>query len=212
MARVSCGGRRGRPPPCTTGSAINYGHQSHYPGREPARGGAARAGARRDESHRLLRSAGGGSSLSGRRVGDRERGHGDPPGGDERRGERPGQSGAQPPRQGPGHPARRAAAEEHGDHRGDSREGDRQVRQARRRHCLAHPRHQPLRDADRHRHLRDQMQGRGHLLAAPRKPAHHQRGGPVDARGVAAAGRSRRHPAVGRAPQHSARQRADGHV
>ena len=38
------------------------------------------------------------------------------------------------------------------------------------RHRLADSGDQPVRHADRHRHLRDQVQGRGDLLAAPVEP------------------------------------------
>ena len=188
MARVSCttaetGLRRARPGQRSTmGTRVITPEEKQLAATLLER---ARAAMRAIESYD---QRGGGSSLSGRRVGDRERGHGDAAGGDERRGERPGQPGAEPPRQGAGNPARCAAAEEHGDHRGDSREGHRQVREAGRCHRLADSGHQPLRDADRHRHLRDQVQGCGHLLAAPGEPPHHQRGRPADARGAAPAG------------------------
>ena len=104
-----------------------------------------------------------------------------------------------PPRQGARHPARRAAAEEHGRHRGDPREGHRQVREAGRRDLLAHSGDEPVRHADRHRHLRDQVQGRGDLLAASVEPQDDERGGAADARGAASAGRARGCAAVRRA-------------
>ena len=53
-------------------------------------------------------------------LGRRQRGHRDAARQHERRRERHGQPRAEPPRQGAGHPARRAAAEEHGRHRGDA--------------------------------------------------------------------------------------------
>ena len=61
------------------------------------------------------------SALPRHCVGRRQRGHRDAPGRDERRRERHGQPGAEPPRQGARHSSRCAAAEEHGRHRGDSR-------------------------------------------------------------------------------------------
>ena len=61
---------------------------------------------------------------------------------------------------------------------------------------------------DRHRDLRDQVQGRGRLLPAPREPEDDQRGRAPDARSAAPAGSAGRHPAVHRAAQHSARERA----
>ena len=63
---------------------------------------------------------------------------------------------------------------------------------------------------DRHRHLRDQVQGRGDLLAAPVEPQHDQRDRAADARSAAPAGRAGRPPAVRRASEHSAGERADG--
>ena len=58
----------------------------------------------------------------------------------------------------------------------------REVREAGRRDRLAHPGDQPLRDAGRHRDLRDQVQGRGDLLAAPVEPQDHDRDRAHDAR------------------------------
>ena len=49
----------------------------------------------------------------------------------------------------------------------DPEQRPRQVRQACRRDRVADPGDQPVRHARRHRHLRDQVQGRGDLLAAP---------------------------------------------
>ena len=51
-------------------------------------------------------------------------------------------------------------------------EGHREVCEAGRRHRLADPRDEPVRDADRDRDLRPQVQGRRDLLAAPGEPAY----------------------------------------
>ena len=61
-----------------------------------------------------------------------------------------------------------------------------------------------------HRDLRDQVQGRGDLLAASRQPQDDERNRARDARGAAEARRARRSAAVRRAAEHPARQRADG--
>ena len=47
---------------------------------------------------------------------------------------------------------------------------------------LADPGDEPLHHADRHRHLRDQVQGRGHLLAASLEPQDDDRSRAADAR------------------------------
>ena len=80
-----------------------------------------------------------------------------------------------------GHSARRAAPEEHRDHRGDPGKGDRQMREAGGRHRLADSGDEPVRDADRHRDLRHQMQGRGDLLTAPGEQEDDERDGSRDA-------------------------------
>ena len=49
---------------------------------------------------------------------------------------------------------------------------------------------EPVRDADRHRHLRDQVQGRGDLLAASRQPEDDERDRARDACGAGAARRA----------------------
>ena len=92
----------------------------------------------------------------------------------------------------------------------DPAQGHREVRQAGRRDRVADSGDQPLRDAGRHRHLRDQVQGRGDLLAAPVEPQDDHRNRAPDARGARETGRAGRHPAGRRAPEHPAGQRADG--
>ena len=62
----------------------------------------------------------------------------------------------------------------------------RQVREAGRRDRVADSGDQPVRHAGRHRHLRDQVQGRGDLLAAPVQPEDDHRNRARDARGAAA--------------------------
>ena len=121
--------------------------------------------------------------------------------GDECRRERHGQPGAQPAREGAGHPARCPASEEHGRHRGTARERHRQIRQAGRRHRLAHSGDESVRHADRHRDLRDQVQGRGDLLAASLQPPHDERNGAAAARGAGGARRAGRSAAVRRDSQ-----------
>ena len=143
-------------------------------------------------------------------MGRSQRGDGHAPRPDERQGKRHGHPRAQPSRQGSRHPPRCAAPEEHGRHRRDPGKRHRQVREAGRRHRLADTGHEPVHHADRDCHLRDQMQGRGDLFAAPIEPEYHQRSRAADARSAAAARRSRRHRAVRRAAEHSARERADG--
>ena len=74
----------------------------------------------------------------------------------------------------------------------------------------ADPGDQPLRHAGRHRDLRDQVQGRGGLLAAPVEPQHDDRDRAHHARGAEEARRAGGRAAGRRAAEHPARQRADG--
>ena len=89
--------------------------------------------------------------------------------------------------------------------------GHRQVREARRRDRVADPGDQPVRHAGRHRHLRDQVQGRGDLLAASGQPED-DRSRPCAL--MRAALRKQGAPEdilqVRRAAEHPAGQRADG--
>ena len=62
----------------------------------------------------------------------------------------------------------------------------------------------------RHRHLRDQVQGRGRVLAAPHEPEHDDRNRPRDARRPEEAGRARGRAPGRRAAEHSAGERPDG--
>ena len=81
----------------------------------------------------------------------------------------------------------------------------RQVRQAGRRDRLADPGDQPVRHAGQHRHLRDQVQGRGDLLAAPVEPEHDERDGPRScARRCSKQGAPEDVLQVRRAPEHPA--------
>ena len=66
-------------------------------------------------------------------------------------------------------------------------EGHRQIRQAR-RSDRADSGHQPDQAPDRNCHLRDQVQGRGDLLAASGEPADDERGRAADARSAATLG------------------------
>ena len=137
---------------------------------------------RRSDSARACRHGSGGGLRSGHGrstvprggMGRRQRSQRHAAGGDERRRKRHGQSRAEPARQGARHSSRRAPAEEHGRDRRASRKGHRQVREARRGHRRAHSGDEPVRHADRHRHLRAQVQGRGDVCAAPREPADDQ--------------------------------------
>ena len=80
--------------------------------------------------------------------------------------------------------ARCAAAEERRHHRGDPREGHRQIRQARRHHRLHRPHDQPRPHAGRQRDLRDQGARRRDLLAASALEEDLVRNGAPDARGA----------------------------
>ena len=82
--------------------------------------GAGRPRARRDGGDRRLRPGDRRSALPGDRLGGRQPGDRDAARQHERRRERHGPPRADAPRQGAGHPARRAAPEEHGHHRGGS--------------------------------------------------------------------------------------------
>ena len=75
--------------------------------------------------------------------------------------------------------------------------------------CSLIPVTSPVHHADRHRDLRDQVQGRGDLLAASVEQEDDQRNRAADARGAEGAWCSGRRAAVRRAAEHSAGQRAD---
>ncbi len=68
---------------------------------------------------------------------------------------------------------------------------------------------EPLRHAGRHRHLRHQVQGRRHLLAASGQQKDHHRDRAHDARSAQPARRARRHLAMRRKAEHPARAGAD---
>ena len=164
-----------------------------------------RARARRHERRCRLRPGAHRPAVPGARLGDRERKNFRPHRRDEHRGERPRRSrGAQvQAHEDHGCAARCPAAEEHRHHRRDSRTGNREVREARRRHRVARPDYQPGTHSALHRHLRAQVPGRGDLLAAPALEAHHVRDGSRDARGDQPPGRAR-----GSVPVHRETQRA----
>ena len=117
---------------------------------------------------RRARSGGSRSAVPRRGLGRRQRDHRDATGADERRRERDGEPRTEAPRESARHSAGCPSPEEHRHHRGDPRKGDRQVREAGGRHRLADSGDQPVRDADRHRDLRHQVQGCGDLFAASR--------------------------------------------
>ena len=169
--------------------------------------GKARA---RDARDRAVRSGDCRSAVPGRGVGRRQRAERHPPGQHERGRERHGQTRADPARQGARDPPRRPAPEEHGHHRGRSGPRPGEVRQARGRDRVADPGDEPVRHAGQHRHLRDQVQGRGDLFPAPVQPEDDNRNGAPDARRAAQAGRARGRPPGGGAAEHPAGQRADG--
>ena len=131
--------------------------------------------------------------------------HGYPGVGAGRRGQPHGQAHEDPRRV-----ARRAAPEERGHHRGEPREGHRQVRQARRHHRLHRADDQPRPDARRQRDLRHQGPRRGDLLAAPALEEDLVRDRAADARGARARRRAGRHPAMPDQGQHPDVTGADG--
>ena len=106
--------------------------------------------------------------------------------------------------------ARRAAPEERRRDRGAAGEGDRQVRQAGRRHRLHRADDQPGPHARRQRDLRDQGARRRHLLAAPALEEDVVRDRAPDARGARARRRAGRHPAVPDEGEHPDVAGADG--
>ena len=174
------------------------------------RSDAAGARAHRHGRRRALRPGRRRSALPGHRLGDGQRADLCPAHAHERGRKRHGKRRwrAGPPLEDPRHPSRCAAGEERGHHRGDSREGPRQVRQAGRRHRRAAAGDQPARHDGQHGHQRHQVPRRGDLLAASVEQEDRSRDRARAACRAAQAGCARGSGAVPRAAEHSARAAA----
>ena len=172
-----------------------------------ATAGARRRVRAREEGagdHRDLRPGARRPAVPGGGVGGREQADVHAAGRHGHRGERsrrPGEPDGQADED-PRRAARRAAPEERRHHRGDSREGNREIRQAGGNHRLHRPHDQSGPHARGQRDLRDQGARRRDLLAASALEEDVVRDGAADARGAGARGRARRHPAVPDPGQH----------
>ena len=107
--------------------------------------------------------------------------------------------------QGDGHPARRPAPAEHRRHRGATRAGHRQVREAGRPDRIARADDEPRADPTGRRPLRHQVPRRGHLLAPSAQQGHDPRDGRDHAPRAGARGRPGRPHPMPRAAEHPGR-------